>query len=186
MALALAGVVIVGAILLYQSVMKSNARAELVQLSRELRGGVDRAWTGLGTYEGVTMERLCEFGIVPAKNMTRPDDCDHTRFHTPMSDFGASDSIGVWPLVLSGSTPKGFQLAFRRLGDEDCKELLRGWAGQTDNRSAFLGAEVISMGPGSWSPRPFADFRPSPLTLAGIELECDHGENANQVYLAFR
>ena len=152
-ALALIAVVIVGAVLLYQSVTASNARAELVQLSRELRGGVERAWVGMGTYSGLSLTALCKYGAVPETAMRTPGNCGGP-FETPLGDpDGGSDTIGLWQLG-----PKRFQLAFQGIPGDACAALLNGYVGQTDTRSNFLGAVVRHTFTSGWGARSWGDF----------------------------
>lgn len=140
-ALALIAVVIVGAVLLYQSVTASNARAELVQLSRELRGGVERAWVGMGNYNGVTMKRLCDYGAVPASAMQGTGNCSARKFVAPVGETGTTGhSIGAWP---HPDDTKKFLIGFKAISPAACRALLAGYIGQTENRSNFYGVIVM-------------------------------------------
>ena len=174
LALGVMGVLIVGAVLLYQSVMARNARAELVQLSRELRGGIERAWVGLGDYAGVSRQTLCKYGAVPASVIvwkpTHPKDCDQARYVAPLGDPGSTgNSIGVWAL---SDNPKMFQVAFKALDSGACQALLGGYVGQTENRSNFVGAATIAAA----SPPGYGEFK-----IRGSGFIASNGETGDQL-----
>ncbi len=194
LAVGIAGVVIVGAILLYQSVTGSWARSELVQLSRELRGAAERIYTGYADYDGLSLARLCQAGAVPEANMTPPSNpntpCQTTRFTTPLSALQTADSLAAWPLIpASATTAKAFQIGFAALDAAACTALLSGYAGKTTNRSGFVGADVRGAGANgtaNWSARTWGQFTAAPLGQADIDSLCSRPDGRNTVFLAFR
>lgn len=199
LAIGLMGVLIVGAILLYQSVMASNARAELVQLSRELRGGIERAWVGMGSYadlghggNGVSgLRTLCGYGAVPSSAMTAPGNCAGTRFVTRLSRVTSGHSIGVWAYNETGY--KKFYLGFKAIDSAACRELLGAYAGQTYNRSNFY---AVATRPNSSDPDSFWAWQDvsrfslkAPYGIGDVDSACapmGGGPDSIHVFLAFR
>ena len=190
LAIGLAGVVIVGVILLYQSIERSNARDDLVNLVRELRGGVERAFVGSGSYAGLEMELLCDIGAVPEANRIGTN-CATARFVSPLSNRSSGSSLGTWPLTLPGgsTTPKGFTLGVAALDDADCAALVGAYVGRTWTRSDFFGATTVGAGPNggaNWDARTHGHFTGAPLTQAQAASMCGRGDGRNTVYLGFR
>ncbi len=188
MAMGVIGVLIVGAILLFHSVSRSNEQAGLVQLARALRGGAERLFTGHGSYTGLGMAALCNAGVVPEGNMVGTS-CASTSFVTALSYRDSGDSVGAWPLILSGTDPKGFSLGFAALDNATCAVLLGGYVGRNRDRSGFAGAAVRNAGPNgnlNWGAQLWTVFTASPLSQANIGTLCARGDGRNTVYLGFR
>ena len=202
LAIGVMGVLIVGAILLYQSVMASMARSDLVQLSRELRGGIERAWVGMGNYADLRaggggargLRTLCGYGAVPSSAMTDPDNCAGTRFVTPLSRSTSGHEIGVWQYRRDN---KKFYLGFKAIDGGACRALLGAYAGRTYNRSNFYGAATrpnVSDPDSFWNWQEDSRFTGSngalaPYDIADVERLCapmGGGPDSLHVFLAFR
>ncbi len=193
-ALGLVAVLIAGAVMLYQSATHSNAQARLVQLSHELRGGVERIFTGRASYSGAasaaTRELLCEAGVVPEENLVGSA-CSSARWVTHLSAWSGSTghSVRVWQLRLPGDpagSPKGFQLGFRALDDGDCEALVGAYVGRNWNRSNFFGSTVRPATDWSLQSGSASHWVRAPLTQTNVNSLCSRGSGNNNVYLGFR
>ncbi len=179
--LGIAGVLIAGAIVLYQSVSQSNARTELLNDVRQLRGAVSRSWTGQGTYAGLSMSAVDSMGGVPASMK------DGSKFVTPLawSPGNAVTGHSVAVMQLTGGTfkKKAFSIAVANLSQAACQTLLGGFTGQTRNRNGMRGYAVQA----SFSSIvPDSIFNTTlPLTVARATSACNKADGKNNVYLAF-
>lgn len=191
LALGIVGVVIIGAVLLYQVAMERLRSGEAHGLTADIRGAAERIYAGSATYNGLTMCLLDGRGGVPASARVRA--CPVPPATTPPGIFQHpyGEAVNVWPVGGSGATPrhKFFAIGLRALDKPACESLAGNYVGQTRTRQGIIGFMVRqTVGTGMTPPTVAADGTitgglQAPYTIAQVSGACRH--DSNDLYLVF-
>ena len=151
--LGLAGIMIVGAVLLYQTIENGRIRDALVQQVRDTAGAVRRIFAGAPDYEGLTsgggLALLCEYGMVDKRYMSTGGDCKSRSFFSAVNQdarsfqaFSCSGGGVSCGGADTGNPHKMFRVRITDLDNGECSHLLGAFAGESYQRAGLVLASV--------------------------------------------
>lgn len=161
--LAVAGVVIVGAVALYNQTQEAAGRSEIVSLLSQLKAGVERTFAGRPTYgaSGTNLiPTIDRRGAIP--DNARVETNNRVRIRHPFDAFVEIEAeLGE------------YTIKFNDLDDEICAALADVYVGQTRARTGLVS---ITFG---------TTARVAPITVAQVTSGCGAGAGANDVTFRF-
>lgn len=160
--LAVAGVVIVGAVALYNRTQESAGRTEIVTLLSQLKAGVERVYAGRPSYgTGSLIATLDRRGAIP--DNARVDTSGTVSIRHPFDDT----------VEITGATGQ-YTIKFNDLDNEICAALADVYVGQTRARTGLVSIKFGS-----------AAVTTAPITVANVTAGCNAGAGANDVVFTF-
>lgn len=161
--LAVAGVVIVGAVALYNQTQEAAGRSEIVTLLSQLKGAVERTFAGRPNYGASGTDLIPTLdarGGIPSNSRVQ-----------------AGSTVQVWhpfdAQVNIEAEVGEYTIEFLDLDNEICAALADVYVGQTRARTGLVS---ISFG---------TTVEAAPITVAEVTAGCDDGAGANDVTFRF-
>ena len=172
--LAVAGVVIVGAVALYNQTQESAGRSEILTLLSQLKGAVERTYAGRPSYgTGSLIDTIDRRGGIP----------DNARVSTTTTTgTGASavttTTVSIMHPFNDAVTVTGqggqYEIAFANLDNEVCATLADVYVGQTRARTGLVSIKFGS-----------ATATAAPVSVAQVTSGCSGGAGGNTVTFRF-
>ena len=173
--LAVAGVVIVGAVALYNQTQEAAGRSEILTLLSQLKGSVERIYAGRPTY-GASGTNL-----IPTID-TRGGIPDNARISTSTTTGSGASAVttstvsiqhpfdGAVNIVAQGGE---YEIEFEDLDNEVCATLADVYVGQTRARTGLVSIDFSGT------------TNASPVTVAQVTSGCNQGASANDITFRF-
>ena len=162
--LAVAGVVIVGAVALYNQAQEAAGRSEIVTLLSQLKGAVERTYAGRPTYGtgslGATIDKR---GGIPDNARVAKADGTLDSIRHPFNDT----------VVITGATGQ-YTILFNDLDNEICAALADVYVGQTRARTGLVSIKFGTTA-----------AKVSPVTIANVTSGCNAGAAKNDLMFTF-
>ena len=163
--LAVAGVVIVGAVALYNQTQESAGRSEILTLLSQLKGGVERTFAGRPNYGAAGTDLIPTIdrrGVIP----------DNARV------VNASNVVEIWhpfDAQVNIEAQRGeYEIEFEDLDNEICAALADVYVGQTRARTGLVSIQFNT-----------ATAVAAPVTVANVTTGCNAGAGANDITFRF-
>ena len=160
--LAVAGVVIVGAVALYNQTQEAAGRSEILTLLSQLKGAVERTYAGRPSYGTASLiSTIDKRGGIP--DNARVDTAGTISIRHPFNNT----------VEITGATGQ-YTIKFNDLDDEICAALADVYVGQTRARTGLVSIKFNT-----------STATAAPVTIANVTSGCNGGAADNDIVFTF-